>query len=128
MFKKALKITESIPKKCNGIKVKRTTFKYRNPKNKPTKSEQEALNYFLKYKKAKFYIQKIKINDEIYYNYYRKLTVVGICLKCHGNIEKMNKNLVKKLKELYPKDKAINYKPGDFRGVIKVSIPDRCLK
>ncbi len=126
--KKALKITENIPKKCEGIKIKRTTFKYRNPKNKPTDYEKEALNYFISHKKERFYIQKIKINNKIYYNYYKKLTVVGICLKCHGNIKRMNKRLIKKLKELYPNDKAVNYKAGDFRGVIEVSIPEDCLK
>ncbi len=126
--KKALKITENIPKKCDAIKIKRTTFKYRNPKNKPTDYEKEALNYFISHKKERFYIQKIKINNKIYYNYYKKLTVVGICLKCHGNIKRMNKRLIKKLKELYPNDKAVNYKAGDFRGVIEVSIPEYCLK
>ena len=125
---KALKITENIPKKCERIKIKRTTFKYRNPKNKPTDYEKEALNHFISHKKERFYIQQIKINNKIYYNYYKKLTVVGICLKCHGNIKRMDKKLIKKLKELYPNDKAVNYKAGDFRGVIEVSIPENCVK
>jgi hypothetical protein len=125
---KALKITEAIFKKCKGIKIKRTTFKYRNPKNKPDKLETKALNYFKKHKKERYYIQKVTVNGQIFYNYYKKLTVVGICLKCHGVTGKMNPDLLKKLKKLYPEDKAVNYKAGDFRGVIKVSIPEKCLK
>ena len=36
----------------------------------------------------------------------------------------MNPQLIKILKKLYPKDKAIGYKAGDFRGAIKVIIPE----
>ena len=125
---KALKITENIPKKCDGIKIKRTTFKYRNPGNKPDKLEQEALNYFRKHKKDKYYIQKVNVNGKVYYNYYKKLKVAGICLKCHGDTKKMDRKLLEKLKTLYPEDKAVNYKAGDFRGVIKVSMYEKCLE
>lgn len=127
--KKALKITKQIEKEINhGIKIKRTSIKYRNPLNKPNKEELEALEYFEKSfkegKNPKYYIQKVKDG----YNFYKPLKIKAICLTCHGNPKNMDKKLYEKIKKYYPEDKAINYKLGDFRGVIKVYIPQELVK
>ena len=127
--KKALEITKKIEKEVNhGIKIKRTSLKYRNPKNAPNKYEKQALQYFenmfKKGKDAKYYIQKIKKG----YMFYKPLKVKAVCLTCHGNPSSMDKQLLKKIKKYYPNDKAIGYKEGDFRGVIRVYIPENALK
>ena len=127
--KKAMEITQEVAEDFGDIEIKRTTFKYRNPKNKPDQYEAEALKFFEKtYKETgklpPYYIQKLKGE----YRYYKPLKIQGVCLTCHGDPKSMDPKVVKKLKELYPNDKATGYKLGDFRGVIRVSIPEDVIK
>lgn len=125
--KKAMALTKQIEGET-GYKLKRTTFKYRNLANKPDKHEEEALKYFedalnKEGKLPAYYIQVLKENDVAVYRYYKPLKVEGVCLTCHGDKNLMDKNLVAKIEKLYPQDKAYGYKDGDFRGVVRVSIP-----
>ncbi len=127
--KKALKLTEEVSKK-EGVQIKRTTFKYRNPKNAPDKYEKEALEYFEKSLKEKgqlpkYYVQKVSENE---YRYYMPLRIKGVCLTCHGDPAHMDKKLLEKINKLYPNDKAKGYKLGDFRGVIRVSITKEAIE
>jgi hypothetical protein len=126
---KALKLTEKVAKE-EGVKIKRTTFKYRNPKNAPDQYEKEALEFFEKSLKEKgtlpkYYVQKVNENE---YRYYMPLKVKHVCLTCHGDPNHMDKKLLEKIKTLYPEDKATGYKEGDFRGVIRVSISKEALE
>jgi hypothetical protein len=114
-----------------GVTVKRTSFKYRNPNNKPDPDEEKILLYFEKELAKKrspsgYYIQYVKAQDE--FRYYKPMIVGELCLKCHGEIELLDKDVVLSLREYYPDDKAIGYLPGDFRGAIRVSIPAENLK
>ena len=43
-----------------------------------------------------------------------------LCLLCHGTQDAISPEVKLKLKELYPKDRAVGYKEGDFRGLIRV--------
>ncbi len=129
---RALKITKKVEKTLNhGIKIKRTSLKYRNPLNAPDKYEVEALKYFEKYYKEHkrlpdYYIQPVKEGSKLYYRYYKPLKVGSLCLTCHG--ENVDPKLKQIIKERYPQDKAMGYKLGDFRGVIRVSIPAKMIK
>ncbi len=132
---KAQKLTKMVEEKIDhGVKLKRTSFKYRNPLNKPDKYEKEALKIFETYYKEygqlrPYYIQKVKEEDgKYYYRYYKPLVVKPLCLICHGDPEKMDPELYRKIKEKYPEDKAVGYKVGDFRGVVRVSIPVKYLQ
>ena len=44
-----------------------------------------------------------------------------VCLTCHGS--NINPNLRTKINELYPEDKAYDYKIGDIRGAFIVQRP-----
>jgi len=129
--KKAMTLTKQIENET-GYSIKRTTFKYRNPANKPDKYEEEALKYFEEAiktgKMPAYYVQAIKEDNKVVYRYYKPLKVEGLCLTCHGDPSLMDPNLVKKIKTLYPTDMAVGYKEGDFRGVVRVSIPEDKLK
>ncbi len=127
--KKALEITKKVEKEVDhGIKIKRTSLKYRNPKNAPDKYEKQALQFFEKMfkegKNAKYYVQKLENG----YRYYKPLKVKAVCLTCHGDPNLMDRKLLEKIKKYYPQDKAVGYKEGDFRGVIRVYIPQNALK
>jgi len=131
---KALSLTNEVEREVNhGIKIKRTSIKFRNPSNAPDKYEIEALKYFEEsYKKTgelpKYYIQKVEKDGKTYYRYYKPLVVKSFCLTCHGNEESMAKSVRDEIKRIYPNDMAVGYEVGDFRGAIRVSIPEDALK
>lgn len=130
---RAQELTEQVSRSTgNGIDVKRTTFRYRNPKNAPDRYEALALGYFEDLiKRGKdlppYLIQKVNLEGQVYYRYYKPIRVESFCLLCHGNPESMQRELLEKLRELYPEDRATGYSEGDFRGLVRVSIPERVL-
>ena len=125
---RAEKIAQAVNGKLSGIKVTRVSEKYRNPMHKPDKIDSKALRYFEeKLQKGQlppYYITAIREKGKIYYIYYKPITVVPFCLNCHGNPKKMDPEILKVIKEKYPNDRALNYKPGDLRGAFKVIIPE----
>lgn len=131
---KALPITKNVEREIDhGIKIKRTSLKYRNPANAPDEYEKEALRFFENnYKETgkipKYYIQKVKENGKVYYRYYKPLKIIPVCLTCHGKQKYIHPDVYDKIIQIYPNDRAMGYKVGNFRGVIRVSIPEEELK
>lgn len=127
---KALPITDKIEEITEGnIQIKRTTFKYRNPNNAPDEIEKYALAYFQKQLDENdslpdHYVQKVTKQDTIQFYFYKPLMVENVCLGCHGVPENMDTKLLNQISQLYPEDKAMGYKAGDFRGLISVIIPE----
>ena len=111
---KALPLTEQVEKKYK-VKIKRTSKKIRNPKNKPDKWELSALEFFEKNPDAKYYVQKLP-DGRI--RFYKPLKIKPLCLTCHG--KNISEDVLAVLKEKYPDDKARGYEVGDLRGVIRV--------
>lgn len=131
--KKALQLTKKVEEEVDhGIKIKRTSLKYRNPLNKPDEYEKDALikleNMIKEGKNPKYLIQKVNENGKTYYRYYKPLKIQNVCLMCHGEPSKMDKQLLAKIKSLYPSDKATGYNLGDFRGVLRISIQEEMVK
>lgn len=127
---KAIPITEKIEKTSNNnIKIKRTSFKYRNSENAPDDIEKSALEHF-QYLVTEneslpdHYVQKVTRQSIVHYYYFKPLIVEKVCLGCHGNPENMDTKLLNQISQLYPEDKALGYKEGDFRGLISVIIPE----
>jgi hypothetical protein len=113
-----------------GMQVKRTSFRYRNPLNAPDPYEEEALRYFEQAMAEQGslpdnYVQFVHANE---YRYYKPIVVQEFCLNCHGDPETFPAELRQVLNERYPNDNAVNYQEGDFRGVIRVSVPTRYLR
>jgi len=114
-----------------GLMIKRTTMRPRNPEKAPDKYENDALAFF----EAQIiktgappdtYIQYIQDKSE--YRYYQPIVINELCLKCHGELDKLGESVRQSLSENYPQDSAIGYKIGDFRGVVRVSIPVDVIK
>jgi hypothetical protein len=100
-----------------GMVLKRTSFRYRNP--------EKALVHFEEAIAAgesspATFVQKVS-DDE--YRFYRALYLGEVCLQCHGDPNSMDPQVVAALQERYPGDLATGYKAGDFRGVVRVSVP-----
>ncbi len=108
-----------------GLDVKRTSLRYRNPANAPDEAETEALRYFEAQLEESGSLPEAWVQrsgrDE--YRYYRTLTVAAPCLGCHGSPPEIGSEVQAILDERYPEDLATGYAAGDFRGLVRVSIP-----
>ncbi len=122
----AVRITAEIQHRLGqGMVIKRTTFKYRNPANAPDDLEAAALHYFAGKLQEKdslpsHYVQRASSAE---FRYYQPLVVSQLCLQCHGDPGQIDAAVMRQLKERYPNDLATGYAGGDLRGLIRVSIP-----
>ncbi|MCF7804738.1 MAG: DUF3365 domain-containing protein [Candidatus Marinimicrobia bacterium] len=121
-------LTHMISQKLgDGIYVKRTTTRLRNPANAPDKFENLALKHFHEAathtgELPSNYMQKIDSGESVFYRYYKPMQVGGLCLNCHGQPENISDPVKNILKKHYPGDNATGYNAGDFRGVVSVTI------
>jgi hypothetical protein len=112
-----------------GLALKRTSFRYRNPANAPDKAEEEALLFFESAVRESgsapsHFVQRLS-EEEL--RYYQPLFVGEFCLQCHGDPEGLSPDVQRVLQERYPEDLATGYEAGDFRGVVRVSVPVSAL-
>ncbi len=122
---RALPITESVQDSlAGGLELKRTSTRIRNPANAPDELEQAALTYFISELAAgrplpSHHLQRTDGG----WRYYRPIVVAELCTRCHGPREALEPAVQRVLAERYPDDQATGYIVGDFRGVIRVSVP-----
>jgi len=120
----AVELTAGVVRQ-QGLDIKRTSLRYRNPGNAPDEAETEALRHFQSVlaetgEMPGHWVQKAA-RDE--YRYYRPLLVAAPCLSCHGSAGEIEPAVQATLDERYPDDLATGSQVGDFRGVIRVSVP-----
>lgn len=108
----------------DGWSINRTSLKIRNPDNAPDEFEEELLRDFEEKKSSGYDIDKLayykltEVGTHSEFRYIKAIPVNEICLQCHG--ENISDPVIKKLNELYPEDKARNYKLGDIRGAFTI--------
>ncbi len=120
----AMRITDSLSK-VYGVRIKRTSFRIRNPKNRPTDQEEKVLEIF----KERIH-KNLKPQPYMHYDedgnphVYLPIMMQDKCLMCHGDPNKeIPEAINQKLAELYPNDKAIFFKKGDLRGIWSITFP-----
>jgi hypothetical protein len=124
--REALPLTRSVQSRVSGnLELKRTSFRVRNPANAPDEAEEEALLFFERAIQSgeaspSTYIQRVSEEE---FRYYRALYLGEVCLQCHGSRDSMAPEVLDALGERYPEDLATGYEAGDFRGVVRVSVP-----
>jgi signal transduction histidine kinase len=95
------------------ITIKTVSSRPRNPDNMANKYQLKAIKYFEKTKSKESIFDNIGNNQ---YHYIQPLYVTKLCMKCHGKKE----DAPKIIKERY--NKAYDYKIGDLRGIMDISI------
>jgi hypothetical protein len=111
--------------KETGWNMARTSLKVRNPDNAPDDWERKVLEAFEKQKAAGADVKKLEHYEIVerdgkkVFRYMKAIPTGGICLNCHG--EQLKPEVAAKLDELYPKDQARGFKPGDIRGAFTFS-------
>jgi len=53
--------------------------------------------------------------------YAKPIVMQAMCTACHGLPEQITPAVKAKLQQLYPNDKAVDYKPGELRGAVVVT-------
>jgi cytochrome c len=114
---KAYTLTDSMALALN-VQIKRVSDKPRNPNNKANKQEAtyiaKSKEFLAKGENAKPEMTETKGKMVGYY----PIITNQICMQCHGNqgTEVLSETLLR-IKELYPKDKGIDYKINELRGI-----------
>ena len=110
------------------LKVRRTSFKTRNKNNIPDDWEQKSLSVFTaqyisgeEIKNMYFHEIVTTNNNDRIYRFIKPIPMGKVCLTCHGS--NISDDLAHKIKELYPDDKAVDFKLGHIRGAFSVTIP-----
>jgi hypothetical protein len=122
---RALPITAAVQDSlAGGLELKRTSTRIRNPANAPDSLERAALAYFHSELEAGRPLPPYHLQQtEGGWRYYKPVVVADFCIACHGPRESLDPAVRQVLAERYPNDQATGYSPGDFRGVIRVSVP-----
>ena len=109
----------------NNATIKRVSTKLRNSvENTPDPLDEKALSEYSKYKNEaeapKYLVMKDAKSGAV--KFYEPMYVAGMCLNCHGETAKMQDGIKTQISAKYPHDKAVDYKVGDFRGLISVEL------
>jgi hypothetical protein len=108
-----------------GIAMKRTSTRVRNARNAPDSLEQAALAYFQSVADSAGELPASWVQDAGAegHRYYEPLRVVQLCVQCHGPVDSIAPDVRAVIAQRYLEDRATGYTPGDFRGLIRVTVP-----
>jgi hypothetical protein len=111
-------------------KIRRVTFKARNPADKPRPLESQILReYEEAFKRSDELKDQVHEIDDHTVLFTRPIIIEkAVCLKCHGVPGKdIEEGTLKTLKSLYPDDQATGYSMKDFRGMWSIRLPESTL-
>jgi hypothetical protein len=118
---KALHLTEIYSNE--GVSIKRTSDKLRNPSNAPDSMEQRILVAYLELQNDKHEIKPVLEKDvRGNYHYFKPILLQAMCLNCHGDkASQIKPDTWESIQQKYPVDSAFNYNEGDLRGIWHIS-------
>lgn len=106
----------------SGVTISRTSLKVRNPNNSPDDWEKAILEKFEQRKSSGEMLNTMSsssYNGDVF-TYMIPIPMMGMCASCHGT--NISKPLYSHIKEYYPDDQAIGFKPSDIRGAFVVEM------
>lgn len=120
----ALPLTREIEAELEGLEVKRTTSRPRNPLNAPDSLEAAVLSWLeaLESRGEPLPGHVVQADGDAA-RFYRPLRTASMCLQCHGDPAGFSPELRSILADRYPEDRAVGYGEGAFRGVIRITVP-----
>lgn len=117
-------IAESVSA-ARGIDVARRSLRNRNPDNAPNDWEKVVLEEFEARKSAGESVDSldfaalVETDGGREFRYMKAIPTGEVCLNCHGT--DIEPDVVDKLDELYPADKARGFSMGDIRGAFRIT-------
>ncbi len=107
-----------------GVTVKRTSKRLRNPNNAPDEYEARILDT-LESRPAfasQDHYEWETTGDQKVFRYVTGIKVGSLCLKCHGNPEKMEEEVKEAIAAKYENDQATGFRLDEFRGILSVTL------
>lgn len=120
---RAPEIAESLSE-VQGLEIRRTSLKVRNPENYPEPWQKEVLQQFeqrLAAGESAQEIEHFETLDGDDFRYMKAIPTGELCLICHG--KNVSSEVKQSLDELYPEDVATGYELGAIRGAFVVTRP-----
>ena len=123
----ALPLTRQVAAE-QGMQVKRTSWRLRNPSNAPDELEVVALRHFEPVRAADSEAEPwVQRDPDGGWRYYQPLPTAQACLNCHGSPEELAPGVADALARLYPEDEATGFEVGSLRGLLRVTVPTDAL-
>lgn len=103
-----------------GLELRQTSLRWRNPANAPTAEEQTVLFEFERMKIEGQPLSSLKatIVTQEGLRYIKAIPMKGLCATCHGS--NVDPTLYQTIKAYYPEDHAVGFKDGDIRGAFSI--------
>jgi len=123
----AMPLTQQVMEE-QGMEVKRTSWRVRNPSNAPDALETEALAHFASAAEAGTQSTPwVQVDPSGGWRYYQPLPAGELCLSCHGGADQLAEGVQDALDRLYPQDEAVGFSAGELRGLLRISVPADAL-
>ena len=103
--------------RASGAKVRRTSWRFRNPGNAPSDWEAQALIHLEATGEQEFFA----ISPDGSARYLKAIPTGPVCLACHG--ETLAPDIQQQLNDAYPHDRATGFAVGDLRGAFSIAWP-----
>ncbi len=114
--------------KASGWRVARTALRVRNPANRPSAREALVLEGFIERARAGEDLATMEhrtvfvdAEGRQMLHYMKAIPLGEVCANCHGTA--VDPGLYATIRELYPEDEAIGFKPGELRGAFILMRP-----
>lgn len=117
----AIPLTAQMEKEHNAV-IKRVSDRNRNPDNAANKEEELYIKVFQNSLKEGREPAPVVIPKGEKNIFYYPIVTNQMCLQCHGKPEEMNPGVLQKIKELYPRDKALGYSENEVRGIWSIEL------
>lgn len=108
-----------------GVSMKRTALKLRNPKNAPDDFERRVLEEWAKEGADREPRAEVVPTPEggRELRFLKPIVLQPLCAACHGPAEEIPAPVRAALAERYPEDRATGFRPGDLRGAVSIRVP-----
>lgn len=112
---------------ADSVVIKRAAMRYRNPDNQPDSLESAVMEEMERQLTSG--VPTVKVirpgsSDEIHF--FSPILLQAMCLNCHGNPDHpIQAPTLARIQQLYPDDRAVNFKEGDLRGVWHIIFKSR---
>jgi hypothetical protein len=119
---RAIPLTDSLSERYN-CRIQRISDKYRNQANKPNETDKAVLLQM----STSNPVKPLLLSENGERIYYKPIKIAQpACLNCHGNEGKeIAITTMEAIMKKYPDDLATGYKEGDFRGMWKITFPEK---
>ena len=117
----AYPLTDSIAK-ANNATLRRVSDRLRNPINNPDEVEMGVIENYKELLASEGQLKPVVIKEDGNIRFMAPILLKPACLSCHGTPEKhISGSDLAFIRELYPKDEAINFSTGDLRGIWSIT-------